>query len=134
MERAALPLALARTPLCFIAMIPSVDSERGAQQFAAIEAANPCFRERHVESGGPGKLLAQVTFYFGHFKVVGKIYLHIVLDIYGWYTFGPLQLPKEPKCAVAVLRTRVQTHLLVGAEERRLGTAHGGAIQQKPPG
>lgn len=34
-ERDALPLALARTPLCFIAMIPSIDSESGARQLAA---------------------------------------------------------------------------------------------------
>lgn len=33
-ERAALPLALARTPLCFIAMIASVDSEVGARRLA----------------------------------------------------------------------------------------------------
>ena len=34
-ERAALPLALARTPLCFIAMIAVVDSEAGAHRLAA---------------------------------------------------------------------------------------------------
>jgi hypothetical protein len=34
-ERAALPLALVRTPLCFVAMIPSVDSEHGARRLAA---------------------------------------------------------------------------------------------------
>jgi homoserine kinase type II len=34
-ERAALPLTLARTPLCFIAMIASVDSEAGARRLAA---------------------------------------------------------------------------------------------------
>lgn len=34
-ERSALPLALVRTPLCFIAMIPSVDSEHGARRLAA---------------------------------------------------------------------------------------------------
>jgi len=34
-ERAALPLALARTPLCFIAMIAVVDSTSGARQLAA---------------------------------------------------------------------------------------------------
>ncbi|MBI2965768.1 MAG: phosphotransferase [Chloroflexi bacterium] len=33
-ERRAIPLALARTPLCFIAMIPSVDSARGARRLA----------------------------------------------------------------------------------------------------
>jgi hypothetical protein len=34
-ELAALPLALARTPLCFIAMIAVVDSEDGARRLAA---------------------------------------------------------------------------------------------------
>ncbi|HEX8683376.1 MAG TPA: phosphotransferase [Ardenticatenaceae bacterium] len=34
-ERAALPLALVRTPLCFIAMIAVVDSTSGARQLAA---------------------------------------------------------------------------------------------------
>jgi Ser/Thr protein kinase RdoA (MazF antagonist) len=34
-ERAALPLALARAPLAFIAMIPTVDSEAGARRLAA---------------------------------------------------------------------------------------------------
>ena len=34
-ERAGLPLALVRAPLCFIAMIPSVDSEHGARRLAA---------------------------------------------------------------------------------------------------
>jgi homoserine kinase type II len=34
-ERVALPVALARTPLAFIAMIPAVDSEAGARRLAA---------------------------------------------------------------------------------------------------
>ncbi len=34
-ERAALPVALARAPLCFIAMIASVDSDAGARRLAA---------------------------------------------------------------------------------------------------
>lgn len=39
-ERAALPLALARTPLCFITMIASVDSEAGARRLAAEMSAD----------------------------------------------------------------------------------------------
>jgi homoserine kinase type II len=39
-EWAALPLALVRTPLCFIAMIPSVDSEPGARRLAAEMTAD----------------------------------------------------------------------------------------------
>jgi homoserine kinase type II len=34
-ERAALPIALARAPLAFIAMLPAIDSEAGARQLAA---------------------------------------------------------------------------------------------------
>ena len=34
-ERAALPLALARTPLCFVGMVASVDTEVGAKRLAA---------------------------------------------------------------------------------------------------
>ncbi len=34
-ERAALPVALARAPLCFIAMVASADSEAGARRLAA---------------------------------------------------------------------------------------------------
>ena len=39
-ERAALPLALARTPLCFVAMIAVVDSEAGARRLAAEMAGD----------------------------------------------------------------------------------------------
>lgn len=35
LERAALPLALARAPLCFVGMIAVVDSEQGARRLAA---------------------------------------------------------------------------------------------------
>ena len=35
LERAALPLALARTPLCFIGMIASLDTEQRARRLAA---------------------------------------------------------------------------------------------------
>ena len=39
-ERAAIPVALARTPLAFIAMIAAVDSEAGARRLAAEMAAD----------------------------------------------------------------------------------------------
>jgi homoserine kinase type II len=39
-ERAAVPLALARTPLAFIAMIAAVDSEAGARRLAAEMAGD----------------------------------------------------------------------------------------------
>ena len=74
-----------------------------AAQVAQIEAANPPFRERHVESSRPGELLAQDTFYVGHLKGVGKLYLHTVVDTYGSVAFGYLYSGKLPQAAAAEL-------------------------------
>jgi transposase InsO family protein len=87
--------------------VASEPIELSAEQVTAIEAANPCFRERHVESSAPGELLAQDTFLVGSFKGVGKVYLHTVVDTYGSYAFGFLHTGKLPECAVAVLHNDV---------------------------
>jgi len=81
--------------------------ELTAEQIALIEKANPCYRERHVESSRPGELLAQDTFFAGHLKGVGKVYLQAVVDTYGSYVFGFLHTGKLPECAVAVLSSDV---------------------------
>jgi transposase InsO family protein len=77
--------------------------ELTAEQVALVEKANPCYRERHVESSRPGELLCQDTYLVGNFKGVGKVYLHSLVDTYGSYAFGFLHTSKVPKCAVAVL-------------------------------
>lgn len=78
-----------------------------AEQVAFLEKQNPCFRERHVESGAPGELLCADTFFVGHLKGVGKVYLHAVVDTYGSYAFGFLHVSKQPEAAVAVLHNDV---------------------------
>lgn len=77
--------------------------ELSGEQIAQIERANPCFRERHVESSRPGELLCQDTFFVGTFKGVGKVYLHTIVDTYGSYAFGFLHTSKVPEAAVAAL-------------------------------
>jgi transposase InsO family protein len=76
-------------------------------KLALIEKANPAFAERHVESSRPGELLSQDTFYVGHLKGVGKVYLHTVVDTYGSYAIGFLHTTKQPEAAVAVLHNEV---------------------------
>jgi transposase InsO family protein len=88
-----------------------------AEQVRAIEKANPCFRERHVESSRPGELLAADTYYVGKFNGIGKVYLHCVVDTYGSYAFGFLHTSKLPAAAVAVLHNDV----LPFYQERGLG-------------
>ena len=78
-----------------------------AEQSAFIEKLNPCFRERHVESAGPGELLSADTFFVGNLKGIGKVYLHAVVDTYGSYAFGFLHVSKQPEAAVAVLHNDV---------------------------
>jgi transposase InsO family protein len=77
--------------------------ELSPEQLVQLEKVNPCYRERHVESGRPGELLAQDTCFVGHCKGVGKVYLHTVVDTYGSYAFGFLHTSKVPEAAVAVL-------------------------------
>lgn len=76
-------------------------------QIRLLEKANPCFRERNVESLYPGYLLSQDTFMVGVMKGVGKIYLQAVVDTYGSYAFGKLYTSKLPETAADVLYDRV---------------------------
>jgi transposase InsO family protein len=90
------------------------------EQAAFLEKLNPCFRERHVESGRPGELLSQDTFMVGTLKGIGRVYLHAVVDTFGSYAFGFLHVSKQPEAAVAVLHNDVlpfyeQLDLPVGA-------------------
>lgn len=81
--------------------------ELTAAQVEAIEKANPCFKERHVESSCPGELISQDTFYVGQFKGVGKVYLQAVVDTYGSYAFGYLHTGKLPEHAATVIHNDV---------------------------
>lgn len=51
------------------------DVDLTEEQIKLLEKANPCFRERHVESPYPGYLLSQDTFMVGTLKGIGRIYL-----------------------------------------------------------
>jgi transposase InsO family protein len=85
----------------------SHEIELSPQQVAWIEKANPCFRERHIESSRPGEVLSQDTFYVGVLKGVGRVYLHAVVDTFGSYAFGFLHTTKQPEAAVAVVHNDV---------------------------
>jgi len=76
-------------------------------QVKAIEKADPSFKERHVESQRPGQLLSQDTFYVGHLKGVGKVYVQAVVDTYGSYGFAYLHTAKLPEHAAAILHSHV---------------------------
>lgn len=81
--------------------------ELSPEQVAYLEKQNPAFRERHVESSKPGELLSQDTFYVGHLKGVGRVYLHTAVDTYNSYGFGFLHTTKQPEAAVALVHNDI---------------------------
>lgn len=83
------------------------DIDLTEEQIRYLEKANPCFRERKVESPYPGYLLSQDTFHVGRIKGVGRIWLQAVVDTYGSFAFGKLYTSKLPETAVDVLYDRV---------------------------
>ena len=48
------------------------------------------FRERHIETRHAGDLVAVDTFFVGHLKGVGKVYLQTVVDCHSRYAWGRL--------------------------------------------
>lgn len=83
------------------------DIDLTEEQIRLLEKANPCFRERHVESPCPGYLLSQDTFMVGALKGVGRVYLQAVVDTYGSFAFGKLYISKLPETAADILNDRV---------------------------
>lgn len=77
------------------------------EQVKSIEKANPCFRERHIESKRPGELLSQDTLYVGQIKGIGKVYMQSVVDTYGSFAFGYLHTGKLPDQAALILHNDV---------------------------
>jgi transposase InsO family protein len=76
-------------------------------QVKELEKLNPCLKERHVESPRPGYLLCQDTFYVGHFKGIGRVYLQAVIDTYCSLGFAKLYTSKEAITAADLLNDRV---------------------------
>ena len=77
------------------------------EQVRALERFSPEFRERHIETRHTGDLVAVDTFFVGHLKGVGKVYLQAVLDCHSRYAWGRLYPNKMPVTAVHVLNTDV---------------------------
>jgi len=96
------------------------DLDLSEEQIKLLEKANPCFRERNVESPYPGYLLSQDTFLVGTLKGIGRIYLQAVVDTFGSFAFGKLYTSKLPETAVDILYDRV----LPFYQEHALRVAH----------
>lgn len=77
------------------------------QRIRLPEKADPEFAERHVESGYPGYLLCQDTFYVGRLEGAGRSYLRAIVDTCGSFAFGKLYTGKRRETAADILNDRV---------------------------
>lgn len=77
------------------------------EQVRLLERFSPEFRERHIETRHTGDLVAVDTFFVGHLKGVGKVYLQTVIDCFSRYAWGRLYTSKLPVTAVHVMNNDV---------------------------
>ena len=77
------------------------------EQVRLLERFSPEFRERHIETRHTGDLVAVDTFFVGHLKGVGKVYLQSAIDCHSRYAWGRLYPNKLPVTAVHLLNTDV---------------------------
>lgn len=83
------------------------DIELSDEQIRLLERFSPEFRERQIEVHYTGELVAVDTFFVGHLKGVGKVYLQSVLDCYSRHAWGRLYTSKLPVTAVHALNESV---------------------------
>ncbi len=81
--------------------------ELSDEQVRLLERFSPEFRERHIETRHTGDLVAVDTFFVGHLKGVGKIYLQTVVDCHSRYAWGRLYPNKLPVTAIHVMNNDV---------------------------
>ena len=72
------------------------------EQIQALERFDPEYRERHIEVGATGELVAVDTF-AGTLKGVGKVYIQTVLDGFSRFVWARLYTSKKPVTAVQIL-------------------------------
>lgn len=77
------------------------------EQVRLLERFSPEFRERQIETRHTGDLVAVDTFFVGHLKGVGKVYLQTVIDSFSRYAWGRLYTSKLPVTAVHVMNNDV---------------------------
>ena len=83
------------------------DFELTEEQILALERFDPEYRERHIEVGRTGELVAVDTFFAGTLKGVGKVYIQTVPDCFSRHVWARLHTSKMPVTAVQILNNHV---------------------------
>ena len=81
--------------------------ELSDEEVRLLESFSPEFRERHIETRHTRNLVAVDTFFVGHLKGVGKVYLQTAIDCHSRHTWGHLYPNKLPVTAVHLMNNQV---------------------------
>lgn len=107
--------------------------ELTAEQAKLLERFSPELRERHIEAPPTGALVAVATFFVGHRKGVGKVYLRTAVDCHSRHARAKLSTDKLPLTAVRTLGNGVlppfEAH---GAVIEAVLSDHGRASRGRP--
>jgi transposase InsO family protein len=77
------------------------------EQIRLLERFSPEYRERHIEAPHTGALVAVDTFFVGHLKGVGKVYLQTAIDCHSRHAWARLYPNKLPLTAVQLMNNDV---------------------------
>jgi transposase InsO family protein len=77
------------------------------EQIKLLERFSPEFRERHIEAPHTGAVVAVDTFFVGHLKGVGKVYLQTAIDCHSRHAWARLYPNKLPVTAVQLMNNDV---------------------------
>ncbi|MBM3600146.1 MAG: IS481 family transposase [Alphaproteobacteria bacterium] len=77
------------------------------EQIRLLERFSPEFRERHIEAPYTGAVVAVDTFFVGHLKGVGKVYLQTAIDCHSRHAWARLYPNKLPVTAVQLMNNDV---------------------------
>ena len=69
------------------------------EEIQALERCDPDYRERHIQVGATGELVAVDTFFAGTLKGVGRVYIQTVQDCFSrfvWARPASSMLPNRP--------------------------------------
>ena len=73
------------------------------KQIQALERFDSEFRERHIQVGATGELVAVDTFFAVTLKGVGKVYIQTVLDSFSRFVWARPYTSKMPVTAFHIL-------------------------------
>lgn len=96
------------------------------EQMAFLKTHNPCHREAQAGMLAPGNTLQQDAIYMGHFERLGRLYLHVAIDVHSGYAFGLLYTSRRSEVAVALLHRQVLPFMKANSLSiKRIHTDHG---------